>query len=112
VEAGLGSTAIRTSSATFTDGTNVRGFRRSVGGGVYFRNAEWLGRVSLLHAFAQMIYAIIAKHRPGLRPAQGQISHTRELKTIERDQKITVASSATTCSMRTSATLSYTRISC
>jgi iron complex outermembrane receptor protein len=40
--------------ATFTDGSNVpRIPPQRLGGGVYFRNAEWFARVSLLHAFAQ-----------------------------------------------------------
>ncbi len=45
--------------ATFTDGSNVpRIPPQRLGGGVYFRSAEWLARVSLLHAFAQNAVAI------------------------------------------------------
>jgi len=40
--------------ATFTDGTNVpRIPPQRLGGGVYFRDANWFARVGLLHAFAQ-----------------------------------------------------------
>jgi iron complex outermembrane recepter protein len=40
--------------ATFTDGTNVpRIPPQRVGGGVYWRDANWFTRIGLLHAFAQ-----------------------------------------------------------
>ena len=40
--------------ATFTDGTNVpRIPPQRVGGGLFWRNANWLTRINLLHAFAQ-----------------------------------------------------------
>ena len=40
--------------ATFTDGTNVpRIPPQRLGGGVYYRDANWFARVGLLHAFAQ-----------------------------------------------------------
>jgi iron complex outermembrane receptor protein len=40
--------------ATFSDGTNVPRIPPvRVGGGVYWRDANWLARVKLLHAFAQ-----------------------------------------------------------
>ena len=40
--------------ATFTDGTNVPRIPPvRVGGGVYWRDAHWLARVNLLHAFSQ-----------------------------------------------------------
>ena len=40
--------------ATFTDGTNVPRIPPvRVGGGVFWRDANWLARVNLLHAFAQ-----------------------------------------------------------
>jgi iron complex outermembrane receptor protein len=65
--------------ATFTDGTNVpRIPPQRVGGGVYFRSAEWLARVSLLHAFAQNDIALI-----GETPTEGynllkvEVSHTK-----------------------------------
>jgi len=40
--------------ATFTDGTNVPRIPPvRVGGGVYWRDANWFARVNLLHAFEQ-----------------------------------------------------------
>ena len=68
--------------ATFTDGTNVpRIPPQRLGGGVYFRNAEWLGRVSLLHAFAQNDIAIVGETPTGgYNLLKVEISHTRELK--------------------------------
>jgi iron complex outermembrane receptor protein len=48
--------------ATFTDGTNVPRIPPArVGGGVYWRNAHWLARVRLLHAFAQNDIAPVAE---------------------------------------------------
>jgi iron complex outermembrane receptor protein len=40
--------------ATFTDGSNVpRIPPERVGGGLFWRNAEWLARIGVLHAYAQ-----------------------------------------------------------
>ncbi|MBI2713767.1 MAG: TonB-dependent receptor [Rhizobiales bacterium] len=48
--------------ATFSDGTNVpRIPPLRIGGGVYWRDANWLVRVKLLHAFAQNNIAPIAE---------------------------------------------------
>jgi iron complex outermembrane receptor protein len=48
--------------ATFTDGTNVPRIPPvRVGGGVFWRDANWLARVNLLHAFAQNDIAVIAE---------------------------------------------------
>jgi iron complex outermembrane receptor protein len=48
--------------ATFTDGSNVPRIPPArVGGGVFWRNANWLARVKLLHAFAQNNIAAIAE---------------------------------------------------
>jgi iron complex outermembrane receptor protein len=68
--------------ATFTDGTNVpRIPPQRIGGGVYFRNAEWFGRISLLHAFAQNDIAIIGETPTGgYNLLKVEISQTRELK--------------------------------
>ena len=65
--------------ATFTDGTNVpRIPPQRIGGGVYFRNAEWFGRVSLLHAFAQNDIAIIGETPTGgYNLLKVEISHTQ-----------------------------------
>jgi iron complex outermembrane recepter protein len=68
--------------ATFADGTNVpRIPPQRVGGGVYYRNAEWLGHISLLHAFAQNDVALIGETpTKGYNLLKVEISHTRELK--------------------------------
>jgi iron complex outermembrane receptor protein len=48
--------------ATFSDGTNVPRIPPvRVGGGVYWRDARWLARVKLLHAFAQNNIASVAE---------------------------------------------------
>jgi iron complex outermembrane receptor protein len=68
--------------ATFADGTNVpRIPPQRIGGGIYFRNAEWLGRISLLHAFAQNDIAIVGETpTAGYNLLKVEISHTQELK--------------------------------
>jgi iron complex outermembrane receptor protein len=53
--------------ATFTDGTNVPRIPPvRVGGGVFWRDDNWLTRVNLLHAFAQHHIAVV-----GETPTQG-----------------------------------------
>jgi iron complex outermembrane receptor protein len=48
--------------ATFTDGTNVPRIPPvRVGGGLFWRDANWLVRVNLLHAFAQNDIALIGE---------------------------------------------------
>jgi iron complex outermembrane receptor protein len=48
--------------ATFTDGTNVPRIPPvRVGGGVFWRDANWLARINLLHAFAQNDIAVIGE---------------------------------------------------
>jgi iron complex outermembrane receptor protein len=48
--------------ATFEDGTNVpRIPPQRVGGGLYYRDANWFMRVNLLHAFAQNDIAVIGE---------------------------------------------------
>lgn len=48
--------------ATFTDGTNVPRIPPvRAGGGVFWRDANWLVRVNLLHAFAQNDIAVIGE---------------------------------------------------
>ena len=68
--------------ATFTDGTNVpRIPPQRLGGGVYFHNAEWLGRVFLLHAFAQNDIAIIGETpTAGYNLLRAEVSNTRTFK--------------------------------
>ena len=51
--------------ATFTDGTNVpRITPMRLGGGVFYRDSNWLARVSLIHAFAQNDVARRTRRRP------------------------------------------------
>jgi len=68
--------------ATFTDGTNVpRIPPQRLGGGIYFRNAEWFGRINLLHAFSQNEIAPIGETpTAGYDLLRAELSHTRTLK--------------------------------
>ena len=68
--------------ATFTDGTNVpRIPPQRIGGGVYFRNAEWFARVNLLHAFAQNDIAVIGETpTAGYNLLKAELSYTQVLK--------------------------------
>jgi len=68
--------------ATFSDGTSVpRIPPQRIGGGVYFRNGQWFGRVSLLHAFAQNDIALIGETpTAGYDLLKVELSHTMELK--------------------------------
>jgi iron complex outermembrane receptor protein len=68
--------------ATFTDGSNVpRIPPQRLGGGVYFRSAEWFARVSLLHAFAQNDIAPVGEtSTAGYDLLKAELSHTRALK--------------------------------
>jgi iron complex outermembrane receptor protein len=68
--------------ATFTDGTNVpRIPPQRIGGGVYFRSAEWLARISLLHAFAQNDIALIGETpTAGYNLLKVELSHTEVFK--------------------------------
>ena len=68
--------------ATFADGSNVpRIPPQRLGGGVYFRNAEWLARVSLLHAFSQDDIASIGETATGgYNLLKVELSHSRELR--------------------------------
>ena len=83
----------------------------ALGGGVYFRSAEWFARISLLHAFAQND---IALHRRDadreLQPAEGRAQPHRRFngRSLGRQARSPSASSATICSTRTSATTSPT----
>lgn len=68
--------------ATFTDGTNVpRIPPQRAGAGFYFRNPEWVARVSLIHAFAQNEIATIGETpTPGYNLLRAELSHTKSLK--------------------------------
>ncbi|HVG51371.1 MAG TPA: TonB-dependent receptor [Xanthobacteraceae bacterium] len=66
--------------ATFTDGTNVpRIPPMRIGGGIYWRDANWLVRTGLLHAFSQN--EITANETPthGYNLLKAEVSHTRKL---------------------------------
>lgn len=64
--------------ATFTDGTNVPRIPPvRIGGGLYWRDANWFARVKLLHAFAQNDIAPIAETAtPGYDDLRAEVSYT------------------------------------
>ena len=63
--------------ATFTDGTNVpRIPPMRVGGGLFYRDDNWLARIFLLHAFAQNHIAAIAETAtPGYNDLRAEVSY-------------------------------------
>lgn len=63
--------------ATFSDGSNVpRIPPLRIGGGVFWRNASWLARVRLIHAFAQNNVAAIAETAtPGYDDLRAELSY-------------------------------------
>jgi iron complex outermembrane receptor protein len=67
--------------ATFEDGTNVpRIPPQRLGGGVFYRDTNWLMRVNLLHAFAQNDVAVIAETpTPGYNLLKAEISYKTKL---------------------------------
>jgi iron complex outermembrane receptor protein len=67
--------------ATFTDGTNVpRIPPLRIGGGVFWRDDNWLMRVNLLHAFAQNNVAVIAETpTPGYNLLKAEVSYRTKL---------------------------------
>src|SRR5438477_3050010 len=67
--------------ATFDDGTNVpRIPPQRLGGGVFYRDANWLMRVNLLHAFAQNDVAVIAETpTPGYNLLKAEVSYKTKL---------------------------------
>ncbi len=66
--------------ATFTDGVNVpRIPPQRGGGGVYYRDNNWLARVSLLHAFAQNNVSGVETPTAGYNRLRAEISHTAKL---------------------------------
>ncbi len=71
--------------ATFTDGTNVPRIPPvRVGGGVFYRDANWLMRVNLLHAFAQHDIAVIGETpTAGYNLLKAEISYTKKLNPAE-----------------------------
>lgn len=66
--------------ATFTDGTNVpRIPPQRLGGGVYYRDANWLARVNLLHAFAQNDVSGVETPTAGYNNLRAEVSYTTKL---------------------------------
>jgi iron complex outermembrane receptor protein len=63
--------------ATFTDGTNVpRIAPMRLGGGVWWRSAEWYARVGLLHAFAQNHVSLNETPTDGYNLLRAELSYT------------------------------------
>jgi len=66
--------------ATFTDGSYVpRIPPQRVGGGIYYRDANWFARVNLLHAFAQNNVSGIETPTPGYNRLRAELSYTTKL---------------------------------
>jgi iron complex outermembrane receptor protein len=67
--------------ATFTDGTNVPRIPPvRAGGGLFWRDANWLARINLLHAFAQNDIAPIGETpTPGYNLLKAEISYKTKL---------------------------------
>ncbi len=70
--------------ATFTDGTNVPRIPPvRVGGGLFYRDDNWLARVNLLHAFAQNDIAAIGETpTPGYDDLRVEVSYRLKLNPI------------------------------
>src|SRR5207248_6678957 len=71
--------------ATFTDGTNVPRIPPvRVGGGVFYRDDNWLARVNLLHAFAQHDIAVAGETATaGYNNLKVEVSYTRKLNPVD-----------------------------
>ena len=66
--------------ATFTDGTNVPRIPPvRVGGGLFYRDANWFARVNLLHAFAQNRIAAQETETDGYNLLRAEISYRTPL---------------------------------
>lgn len=74
--------------ATFDDGSNVPRIPPvRLGGGVYFRDANWFARVKLLHAFAQNNTAAVAETAtPGYDDLRAEVSYTWKKDNPRRDE--------------------------
>jgi iron complex outermembrane receptor protein len=70
--------------ATFTDGTNVPRIPPvRVGGGLFYRDVNWLVRVNLLHAFAQHDIAVIGETpTAGYNLLKAEVSYNKKLKPV------------------------------
>ncbi len=91
--------------ATFSDGTNVpRIPPMRLGGGAYWRDANWLARVRLIHAFAQNDIAAVAETTtPAYDDLRAEVSYTWNAVNPRRDQlsAITVGINGTNLLNRT-----------
>lgn len=66
--------------ATFEDGTFVPKISpHRLGGGVYYRDANWLARISLLHAFSQNQIATFETSTNGYNLLNAELSYTMKL---------------------------------
>ena len=66
--------------ATFKDGTFVPKMPpHRLGGGIYYRDVNWLARVNLLHAFAQHEFAAFDTPTPGYNLLNAELSYTTKL---------------------------------
>ena len=66
--------------ATFTDGTNVpRIPPMRLGGGAFYRDSNWLARVSLIHAFAQNDIAANETPTDGYNLLKAELSYTQKI---------------------------------
>jgi iron complex outermembrane recepter protein len=66
--------------AVFNDGTFVPKMPpHRLGGGIYYRDANWLARVNLLHAFAQHEFATFDTPTPGYNLLNAELSYTTKL---------------------------------
>jgi iron complex outermembrane receptor protein len=75
--------------ATFTDGSNVpRIPPMRVGGGLFYRDLNWLARVNLLHAFPQNDIAQVGETpTAGYNRLRAELSYTQKLKNDPRGIK-------------------------
>ena len=96
--------------ATFSDGTNVPRIPPvRIGGGVFWRDANWFARVRLLHAFAQNNIAPIAETpTPGYDDLRAEVSYTWKPAQPRAGElsETTLVSAAPICSTAISATAS------
>jgi iron complex outermembrane receptor protein len=66
--------------AVFKDGTFVPKMPpHRLGGGIYYRDVNWLARVNLLHAFAQHEFATFDTPTPGYNLLNAELSYTTKL---------------------------------
>jgi iron complex outermembrane receptor protein len=67
--------------ATFTDGTNVpRITPMRLGGGIFYRDSNWLARVGLIHAFPQNDVAVNETPTDGYNLLKAELSYTQKIK--------------------------------